>query len=133
MKKFFYYTIPFVLIPAVLLLCEYIDNTNTIPMSPFFCIITLIFISFIMGTLSHTNNNFDYIMSAIMPLSLFCFMFITGFFIKSDLGTRFHLNRAFKIAFQPWCLVAYCCMAISTFLSSHKKIRIKIAKSTKNN
>lgn len=133
MKKCIYYTIPFVLIPAVMLLCEYIDNTNAIPMSPFFCIITLIFISFIMGILSHSNNNFDYVMSAIMPLSLFCFMFIIGLISKSDLGTRFHLSRAFSTAFQPVCLIEYCCMAISAFLSSHKKVRIKISKSANDN
>ena len=125
MRKIFYYAIPFVMIPVVLLIGEYIDNAITIPIFPYF-IIMPIFLSFIMGIMSSTHNKFDYIMTVIMPLSLFCFMFIGGFFDKSDLGTMFHLDRAFKTALQPICLIEYCCMAIFTFLSSHKKLRIRL-------
>ena len=120
------------MILAMLLIGEYIDNATTIPMFPYF-IITPIFLSFIMGILSSTHNKFDYIITVIMPLSLFCFMFIGGFFDKSDLGTMFHLDRAFKTAIQPICLIEYCCMAISAFISSHRKIRIRLQKASKNN
>ena len=129
MKKIFYYALPFILSPVILSLCECIDNNiNTKLISPYFLIVIFILTSFIMGNLSQTYNKFDYIITIIMPLSLFCCMFISGFLDKSDLGTRFHFSRAFKTAFQPWCLIIYCCVAISTFLSSYKKIRIKIAK-----
>ena len=131
MRMFLYYTSPFVIIPVALLLCEYIDNVAAIPMFPYFIIIP-IFLSFIMGILSSTRNKFDYIMTVIMPLSLFCFMFIGGFFDKSDLDTMFHLDRAFKTAFQPICLIEYCCMAISTFISSHPKLRTRLQKTSKN-
>ncbi len=128
MRKFFYYAIPFVLIPVMLLIGEYIDNAIKIPIFPYF-IIMPISLSFIVGIISFTQNKFDYIMAVIMPLSLFCVMFVGGFFDKSDLGTIFHLDRAFKTALQPICLIEYCCMAITTFLSSHKKIRTKLQKS----
>ena len=131
MRKIFYYISPFIIIPVVLLSCEYIDNVTTIPMFPWFIIIP-IFISCIMGILSSTHNKFDYIMTVLMPLSLFCFMFIGGFFDKSDLETMFHLDRAFEVALQPICLIEYFCITIATFLSSHKKLRMRLQKASKN-
>ena len=131
MKKIIYYILPFIIIPITILLCEHIDNSTTISMS-LFGIIAPILLSFIMGILSPTHNKFDYILTVIMPLSLFCFMFIGGFFDKSDLGTMFHLDRAFKTALQPTCLIEYCCMAISAFLLSYKKSRIGLQKASKN-
>ena len=130
MRRFFYYTTPFVLIPAFMLLWEYLDNTTPFRISPYFCIIALPIISLIMGTLSQTHHKFDYMMTAMMPLSCFCFMFIVGFFSEGEFGPTFDLYRAFKTAFQPLCFIAYCCMALSAFLSSYKRIRMKIAKST---
>ena len=127
MKNFFYYTSPFIMIPSVLLLIEHIDNLINIPLFLYFIIIP-VFLSCIMGILSPTHYKFDYIITGIMPMSLFCLMFIGGFFDKSDLGSRFHLDRAFKTALQPTCLIVYCCMAISTFLSSHNKIRSGLQK-----
>lgn len=118
------------MIPTYLLIGEYIDNSTTISMSLFF-VITPILLSFIMGILSPTHNKFDYIITVIMPLSLFCFMFIGGFFDKSDLGGRFQLDRAFKTALQPACSIVYCCMAISASLSSYKKLRTRAQKHLK--
>ena len=122
--------IPFIIIPTCLLICEYIDNSTTISMSLFF-VVTPILLSFIMGILSSTHNKFDYIMTVIMPLSSFCFMFVGGFFDKSDLGVRFRLDRDFKTALQPACLIVYCCMAISVFLSSQQKVRTQVQKHLK--
>lgn len=134
MKRFFYYLTPFVLIPVVMIFYEYIDNTSKISMSPYICIITLIFISMIMGNLSHTQKRFDYVLSAVMPISLFCFAFIIGFLSKCDLETRFHLDKAFKTAFQHEFIVAYCCMAIFSFLCSYERfgLRSKHIQSNKN-
>lgn len=127
MRKFIYYISPFIIIPSVLLIGEYIDNLIAIPMFPYFIIIP-IFLSCIMGILSPTHYKFDYIITVIMPLSLFCFMLVGGFFDKSDLGTRFHLDRALVTALNPICLLEYFCMTISAFLLSCKKIRTKIKK-----
>ena len=127
MKKFFYYASPFIMIPSVLLLIEHIDNLINIPLFLYFIIIP-VFLSCIMGILSPTHYKFDYIITGIMPMSLFCLMFIGGFLDKSDLGSRFHLSRAFKTALQPTCLIVYCCMAISAFLSSYNKFRIRFKK-----
>ena len=127
MKKFFYYASPLIMIPAVLLIVEHIDNLINIPLILYFIIIS-IFLSCIMGILSPTHYKFDYILTVIMPLSLFCFMFIYGFLDKNDLGSSCHLDRAFKAALQPTCLIVYCCMAISAFLSSHNKVRIRFRK-----
>lgn len=115
------------MIPSVLLIGECIDNVTNISMFPYFIIIP-IFLSCIMGILSPTHSKFDYIITIIMPLSLFCFMLIGGFFDKSDLGTRFHLDRALETALNPICLLEYFCMTISTFLLSYKKLRTRLKK-----
>lgn len=128
MRKSFYYIIPFVIVPVALLLLEYIDNIGFIKGSPYIVTIMLMFVSSIVGVSSKTYNKFDYAMAIIMPLSLFCFIFISGFLGENDVGTRFHIDTSFRLVFQPIWLIEYCCMAISTFLSSHKKIRSGLQK-----
>lgn len=134
MKKFFYYASPFIMIPSILLIGEYIDNLINIPLLLYllYFIIIPVFLSCIMGILSPTHYKFDYIITGIMPMSLFCLMFIGGFLDKSDLGSRFHLDRAFKTALQPTCLIVYCCMATSAFISSYNKFRIRCKKESKS-
>ncbi len=131
MKKHFYYITPFVLVPALMLLCECLQNANVVNNLFVFSVIILTLLSAIMGNLSPTYKNFDYLMTAIMPLSLFCLMFIGGFLDKNgDLGSRFHIERAFSCAFQIPVLIAYIIMGLMTFLSSFKNIRIsKLLKS----
>ncbi|MBQ7232695.1 MAG: hypothetical protein IJX07_05675 [Bacillales bacterium] len=85
----------------------------------------------VIGNLSPTHKKFDYIITIIMPLSFCCSMLIIGFFGKSDLETRFHLDGALNAAFQPWSLITYCVMALTAFLASFKTIRI--AKRIKSN
>ena len=105
------------MIPCVIFICEYIARETAIPMFPCFFIMP-IFLSFIMGLLSPTQEKFDYVMAVIMPLSLFCCMFIAGFLDKDDLETMFNIDEAFETALQPFCLIEYCCMSFSTLLSS---------------
>ena len=131
MEKFIYYISPFIMIPSILLIGEYIDNLIAIPMFLYF-IIMPIFLSCIMGIFSPTHYKYDYIITVMMPLSLFCFMLVGGFFDKSDLGTSFHLDIAFKTALQPTCLIVYCCMATSAFISSYNKFRIRCKKESKS-
>ena len=78
----------------------------------------------VIGNLSPTHKKFDYVMTVIMPLAFFCFMFISGFLDKDDLERRFNLDRAFLCVSQSWALRAYFVMALTTFLASFKPIRI---------
>ena len=125
-KKYLYYVIPFVWIPILMQLCECLDNIGFINMSPHIALIAFVLSCAVIGIFSPTNKSFDCVMTVIMPFALFCVMFTFGFLDKGDLGTTplFSMERAFKVAFQPLCLIAYCVMAVTTFLSSFKKIRV---------
>ena len=123
MKKKLFYVIPFVAVPLLLLLCEVLDNMNLLQMSPYTLSAFLLLFSVMMGFFSITHRTFDYLLTAIMPISLFCFMFIAGYLDKSDLETRFHLYKAVNAALQPVALQLYFLMASVTFLVSFKPFR----------
>ena len=123
MKKKLYYAIPVAAVPLLLLLCELIYNMNLLPMSPYILSAVLLVFFAVMGFFSTTPRTFDYLLTAIVPLSLFCYMFIAGFLDKGDLETRFHLYKAVNAAFQPFALQLYFFMAIVTFLASFKRLR----------
>ncbi len=123
MKQKLYYVIPFIAVPLLLLLCEMLDNMNILQMSPYIMAAVLLLLSLAMGFFSPAHRTFDYLLTAIMPLSLFCCMFVVGFLDKSDLGGRFHLYRAVNVAFQPIVLLLYFLMAIVTFFASFKRLR----------
>ncbi|MBQ3551893.1 MAG: hypothetical protein IJA35_01865 [Clostridia bacterium] len=123
MKKNMYYIMPFVILPCLMLLLQLLNNMEMLKMSPYIMVGVLLFISAIVGFFSSTHMTFDYLMTAIMPLSFFCTMFIAGFLDKSDMETRFHIYKAVNASFQPICLLLYFLMALITFLASFKKIR----------
>ena len=123
MKQKLYYAIPFAAVPLLLLLCEVLDNMKLLQMSPYILGAVLLLFSVAMGFFSTTHRTFDYLLTAIMPISLSCCMFVGGFLDKSDLETRFHLYGAVNVAFQPIALLLYFLMAIVTFLASFKRIR----------
>lgn len=123
MKKKLFYAIPFAAVPLLLGLCEVLDNGKVLPMSPYILSALLLLFSVAMGFFSTTHRTFDYLLTALVPLSLFCCMFVGGFLDKSDLETRFHLYKAVKTAFQPIVLQLYLLMAITTFVSSFRLFR----------
>lgn len=123
MKKKLYYITPFVVVPLSLLLCELLDNTNLLPMSAYMLGAVLLTFSVIVGFLSPARRIFDYWITAMMPLSLFCCMFVGGFLDKDDLEARFHFHEAINAALQPVALVLYVLMATATFLASFRYFR----------
>lgn len=123
MKKKLYYVTPFVAVPLLLLLCEVLDDLNLLQMSPYILSALLLLFSATIGFFSTTHRTFDYLLTAIMPISLFCCMFVAGLLDKDDLETRFHLHEAVNAAFQPIALQLYFFMAIVTFLASFKCLR----------
>ena len=123
MKKSLYYVIPFVAVPILLLLCDVLGNKKLLPMNPYTMSAVLLLFSVAMGFFSTTNKTFDYLLTVIMPISLFCFMFVGGFLDKECIGGRFQLYRAINVAFQPIALQWYFLMAITTFLASFKRFR----------
>lgn len=123
MKKKLYYVLPFVAVPLLLLICDMLDNMNILQMSSYIGTAVLLFFSVVMGFFSTTNKTFDYLLTAIMPLSFFCCMFVLGFFDMNDAQTIFSLHKAVKAAFQPICLQLYFLMGITAFLASFKRFR----------
>ena len=123
MKKKLYYALPFIVVPALMLFCELLDNIELIEMNPYIMGAFLLLFSALFGFLSPSDRSVDYVIAIVMPLSLFCFMFVVGFLSSSDLGTRFHLHKAVDISFQPIALFLYVAMTIIAFVASLKFFR----------
>lgn len=123
MKKKLYYLMPIVIVPGLLLLLDLFAKMGMTAGFSYIMGAVLVLFSVVVGFLSPTHRTFDYFMTAIMPISLFCLVFILGFLEKDDLGTRFHLHKAVKASTQPIFLQLYCLMAGVTFLTSFKKLR----------
>ena len=123
MKKKLYYVIPFIVVPILMLLCEILDNAELLNMNTYVLCGVLALSSAVFGFLSPSNKSMDYLLTLIMPLSLFCTMFVCGFISKSDLGSRFHIYRAVDVAVQPIALILYFAMAIIASVASLKYFR----------
>ena len=124
MKKTIYYVCPFIIVPCSCLLSEFLNKRDVLNMNPYIFFAELFIISAIIGNLTPTHRRFDYIMTIIMPLSLFISMFIGGFIDETDLGGRFYMYRAFEVAFQPLALMLYFMMGLTTFFASYKSFRL---------
>ena len=124
MKKTIYYVCPFIIVPCSCLLSEFLNKRDVLNMNPYIFFAELFIISAIIGNLTPTHRRFDYIMTIIMPLSLFIAMFIGGFIDETDLGGRFYMYRAFEVAFQPLALMIYFMMGLTAFFASYKSFRI---------
>ena len=107
---------PFIVVPILMMLLEVLDNAELLKMNPYILCAVLALSSAIFGFLSPSNKSMDYLLALIMPLSLFCFMFVVGFLDKDDMGGRFHIYKAVDAAFQPIVLILYFAMAIITLV-----------------
>ena len=122
MKKL-YYAVPFIVVPISILLCELLDNTGVLKMSPYVFGVVIVLLSAVLANLTPTHKKFDYYLTAIMPLALVIFLFAVGFLDATETRDGFDLNRAFKVATQPVALLMYCIMAVTTFVASYKGFR----------
>ena len=123
MKRKLYYLMPFIVVPILMMLFEVLDNADLLKMNPYIFGGVLALSSAVFGFLSSSKKSVDYLLALIMPLSLFCFMFVVGFLDKDDMGGRFHIYKAVDAAFQPIVLILYFAMAIITLLASLKYFR----------
>ena len=123
MKRKLYYLMPFIVVPILMMLFEVLDNAELLKMNPYISGGVLALSSAVFGFLSPSKKSVDYLLALIMPLSLFCFMFVVGFLDKDDMGGRFHIYKAVDAAFQPIVLILYFAMAIITLVASLKCFR----------
>ena len=125
MKKKLYYALPFIVVPAAMLLCELLDNLEPLNMSFYILAALLLLSSALFGFFSPSRRSVDAWITLAMPLSLFCFLFVLGFLSKNDLETRFHLYLAVHTSLQPFALFLYAVMAITALVFSLKFFRRK--------
>ena len=123
MKKKLYYVMPFIIVPILMIFIELLDNVQLPKMNPYIIVGVLVLSCALFGFLSPSDKRMDYLLAMIMPLSLFCFMFVVGFLDKNDMGSRFHIYKAVNVAFQPSFLYLYFAMAIITLITSLKQFR----------
>lgn len=102
----------------------FMNKRDVLEIYPYFFLVILFIISSMIANFTPTQKNFDFIITAILPLSMFCTMFIDGFLDETDLGGRFYIDRAFEVAFQPIALLEYLIIAVLAFISSFKLFRI---------
>ena len=122
MKKFLYYIMPFIVTPALMMVCSVFDKWGLLPSSFLLLAVVCIITSAVFGFFSPTNKKVDYLMTFIMPISLFVSMFAVGFWGKWD-HSRFHLEFALEVSLQHFALISYCLVAIVTFIASYKGFR----------
>ncbi len=127
MIKKIYYILPFIIVPLLVLLYVCLSYVfylvNMTEIFPYMLVAILALASAAIGNLSPTRRIFDYIMTIIMPIAFFCFIFLYGYWLKDDLEIRFNLYKAVDAVSQPVCLISYRVMALTTFLASFKPIR----------
>lgn len=127
MKKVIYYASPFVLFPIVFSAVTLLDGKDIVS-SEILAVFSysLFFIATaLLGSLSLTNKKFDYIMTAIVPLSIFLSLFITLFFDEGcDGRPQLSLDHALNMEYYKVWLPIVAIMMVITFFASFKPIRV---------
>lgn len=123
MKKFLYYIMPFIVTPALMMVCSVFDNWGLLPLSIFLLAVVSIIASAVFGFFTSTNKKFDYLMTFIMPLSFFFSMYFEGLFSRGEMGIWYNIDLAQLLAYQPVAMISYPLMAIVTFIASYKGFR----------
>ena len=135
MKKILYYLTPFIVIPLVTLIVDFLDEVGLINMTPLSFVIILALIGIVIGNLSSASKKFDYIIALLVPIAFFVLMFVLGLFETAcDDEPLLSVRIAFETAIQPWAIVNYIIMAVATFFASYKSLRIsEILKNNQHN
>ena len=125
MKKTMRYFSPIVVTPMIFLIATLLENTEASkPIVPFVLFPALLLLAVAVGILSPLKTRFDYVMTAIVPISVFFSLFICLFFDEGCDGTaQLSLNHALNIEYyRSWLPIALV-MMILTFVFSFRTIR----------
>ena len=123
MKNFLYYIMPFIVTPALMMVCSVFNRWELLNLSIFLLCAVSIIASAVFGFFSPTNKKFDYLMTFIMPLSFFFSMYIEGLFSRGEMNLWYNIDCARLLAYQPVAMLSYPLMAIVTFIASYKGFR----------
>ena len=125
MKKAMRYFSPLVVTPMIFLIATLLENAEASePIVPFVLFPALLLLAVAAGILSPLKTRFDYIMTALVPISVFFSLFICLFFDEGCGGTaQLSFNHALNIEYyRSWLPIALA-MTVITFIFSFNPIR----------
>ena len=135
MKKTVYYISPFVFTTIIFLIATWLESMERLePIMPFVIWVPLFLFSAAIGALSQAKAKFDYIVTIIVPLSVFFSLLIFLFFDEGCDGLpQMSLSHALNIEYYRSWLSTALVMMVITMVFSFKPIRdfLKVKKSLK--
>lgn len=119
------YFSPLVITPIIFLIATLLENAEASePIVPFVLFPALLLLAVAVGILSPLKTRFDYIMTALVPISVFFSLFICLFFDEGCGGTaQLSFNHALNIEYYRSWLPMTLVMTIITFVFSFNPIR----------
>ena len=120
MKKIAYYIAPFVIFTILFLLPTLLDSTEILE---FIVFASLFLFAAVLGIISPSKAWFDYLITIIVPVSVFFALFISLFFDEGCDGTpQLSLNHALNIEYyQSWLPIALV-MTVIAFVFSFEPV-----------
>ena len=125
MKKAAYYISPFVILPIVFLIASLLERAEAfVAIVPWLIFTTLFLFAVVIGTLSQSKAKFDYVMTALIPLSVFFALFIALLFDEGCDGMpQLSVSHALNLEYyRIWLPTALVVTAVS-FVFSFNPIR----------
>ena len=119
-----YYISPFIFIPCICLLIDWLAVSGLININGYVFCGVLFIVAAIIGNLSVNDKKFDCLITALVPLALFLTMFFAGFLDTAEFHSGHDFERGLKVAFQSTALIMYLVTASAAFAASFKPIRI---------
>ena len=128
MKKILYYASPFIVFPMLFWADDLLKKID-IFYNAYEFIIACIFVAILLfcaliGSLSATNKKFDYLITAIIPISFFLTLFFALYCEEVYDFVRFSLHHALSIEYYRDWLPCVSIMTAITFITSFKPIRL---------
>ena len=117
MKKCFY-LLPFIIMPLLLLCCEWLDNSGVLRMSPLILALLLLALGAALGYASPAASRCDVKLALLCAMALFCVMFAAGFADATEVYRRFDPAHGWLVAMQPLLLPIYAVPAAGALLGS---------------
>ena len=124
MKKTIYYFSPFVINPIIFLTATLLESAEILkPIVPYFMFASLFLFAAVIGIISPSRAKFDYLITIIVPVSVFFALFISLFFDEGCDGTpQLSFSHALNIEYYRSWLPMALVMTIIAFVFSFKPI-----------
>ena len=125
MKKTIYYFSPFVINPIIFLTATLLESAEILkPIVPYFMFGVLFLFAAVLGIISPSKAKFDYLITIIVPVSVFFALCISLFFDEGCDGTpQLSLSHALNIEYYRAWLPMVLVMTVIAFVFSFKPIR----------